>query len=208
MSLYSNYVFPLLLDWLLDSPEFGKYRRRALTSASGEVLEIGFGTGLNLPYYPPAVKSLVVIDSQRPLPGRVRRRIEATRVPVEVKRVDAQKPLPFKDHSFDTVVTTFTLCSIEDAGAALTEMRRVLKPEGRYLFFEHGRSDDERVARLQDRLNPVERLIACGCNLNRPIDRLIRESGFELETLDRFLLPKTLRVLADIYRGIARIARQ
>jgi ubiquinone/menaquinone biosynthesis C-methylase UbiE len=207
MGLYSNYVFPLLLDWLLDSPEFGKYRRRALKSASGEVLEIGFGTGLNLPYYPPAVKSLVVIDSERPLPGRVQRRIEARRLPVEVKRVDAQRPLPFNDNSFDTVVTTFTLCSIEDAGAALTEMRRVLKPEGQYLFFEHGRSDDEGIARLQDRLTSMQRVIACGCNLNRPIDRLIRESGFELETLDRFLLPKTLRILADIYRGSARVPR-
>ena len=203
MGLYSNYLFPVLLDWLLDSPGFGKYRRRALEPASGEVLEIGFGTGLNLPYYPPAVKRLVVIDSETPLPGRVRRRIEAAQLPVEVMRVDAQRPLPFKDHSFDTIVTTLTLCSIEDVSAALTEMRRVLKPEGRYLFFEHGRSDDERVARLQDRLNPVQRVIACGCNLNRPIDRLIRESGFELQILDRFILPKTTRILADMYRGVA-----
>jgi len=207
MGLYSNCLFPLLLDWGLDSPEFGKYRRRALESASGDVLEIGFGTGLNLPYYPPGVKRLVAIDSERLLPGRVRRRIQATQLPVEVKRVDAQRPLPFYDHSFDTVVTTLTLCSIEDVGAALGEIRRVLKPEGQYLFFEHGRSDNESIARWQDRLNPIQRVIACGCNLNRPIDRLIRESGFELRTLDRFVLPKTLRILSHIYRGTACLAR-
>ena len=207
MGLYSIYLFPLLLDWLLDSPEFGKYRSRALKSASGEVLEIGFGTALNLPYYPTGVKRLVVIDSERALPGRVRRRIAATPFPVEVKRVDAQRKLPFNDHSFDTVVTTLTLCSIDDVAGALAEMRRVLKPNGKYLFFEHGRSDDESVARLQDRLNSVQRVIACGCNLNRPIDCLIRESGFDLETLDRFILPRTTRALADMYRGVARLAR-
>lgn len=203
MGLYANYIFPRLLDWSLGTPEFGKYRRRALEPARGETLEIGFGTGLNLPYYPEAVTTLTVIDSENMLPERVERRIAACPIPVTKMRLDAQGRLPFADHTFDTVVTTLALCSIADTAAALAEIRRVLKPSGQFVFFEHGRSDDPKVARRQDRFNPVQKIIGVGCNMNRRIDKLIEDAGFRLTQFDRFLLPKTPQLLAEIYRGVA-----
>src|SRR5262245_39846827 len=151
MVFYAKYIFPRLLDWTLGAPEFGEYRRRALEPASGDTLEIGFGTGLNLPYYPEAVTNLTAIDSENMLENRVERRIAACRTPVRRMRLDAQGRLPFDDRTFDTVVTTMTLCSINDTAPALAEIRRVLKPGGRFIFFEHGRSDDPNVARRQDR---------------------------------------------------------
>ncbi|MGE0130662.1 MAG: class I SAM-dependent methyltransferase [Blastocatellales bacterium] len=203
MGFYAKHIFPRILDWSLGAPEFGKYRRRALEPARGETLEIGFGTGLNLPYYPEAVSRLTVIDSENMLEDRVERRIADCPIPVMKMRLDAQGRLPFDDCAFDTVVSTLTLCSIADTASALAEMRRVLKPEGRLAFFEHGRSDDPQVARRQDRFNPIQKIIGVGCNMNRRIDRLIEDAGFKIATLDRFVLPKTPRLLAEMYRGVA-----
>ncbi len=205
MGLYSKYIFPRLLDWSLGTPEMGKYRRQALEPAYGRTLEIGFGTGLNLPYYPPRVTSLTVIDSENMLEGLVDQRILKCPIPVTKMRIDAQGRLPFEDQSFDTVVTTLTLCSIGDPQTALAEIRRVLKREGKFVFFEHGRSDDSGVAKWQDRLNPIQNLIGAGCNLNRRIDRLIRESGFEITQLEHFLMPETPRLLGEMYRGVAMV---
>jgi SAM-dependent methyltransferase len=203
MGIYSKYVFPRFLDWALGTPELGKYRRLALAPARGRVLEIGFGTGLNLPYYPETVTDLIVLDSENMLERRVARRIAACPIPVTRMQLDAQGRLPFDDRSFDSVVTTLTLCSIDNPAPALAEIRRVLKSGGEFVFWEHGRSDDPAVARRQDRFNPLQRLIGAGCNMNRPIDRLIREAGFDIARLDRFLLPKTPRLLAEMYRGVA-----
>src|SRR5215470_2250670 len=204
MGFYARHIFPRLLDWSLGAPEFGEYRRRALEPARGETLEVGFGTGLNLPYYPEAVTKLTAIDSENMLEDRVVARVAACGIPVTRMRLDAQGRLPFDDHTFDTVVVTMTLCSIRDTAAALAEIRRALKPEGRFVFFEHGRSDDPNVARRQDRFNPIQKLIGAGCNINRRIDELIEKAGFEITTLDRFLAPNTPRMLAEMYRGVAR----
>ena len=203
MSIYTKYIFPRLLDWSLGSAPMGKYRRRALEPAAGNVLEIGFGTGLNLPFYPAAVTRLTVIDSEDMLPGRVARRIAECPIPVAKMQLDAQGRLPFDDHSFDCVVSTFTLCSITDLAPALDGIRRVLKPGGRFIFFEHGRSEDVNVARRQDRFNPLQNLIGVGCNMNRKIDDLIAAGGFRIAEFDRFLMPKTPRLLSEMYRGIA-----
>jgi ubiquinone/menaquinone biosynthesis C-methylase UbiE len=204
MGFYSKHIFPFILDWSVGAPEFGEYRRRALEPARGETLEIGFGTGLNLPYYPEAVTKLTAIDSENMLEDRVEKRVAACPTPVTRMRLDAQGRLPFDDYTFDTVVSTLTLCSIPDAAAALAEIRRVLKPEGRFVFFEHGRSEDPKVARRQDRFNPIQKIIGAGCNMNRKIDDLIENAGFEITTLDRFLLPNAPRILAEMYRGVAR----
>jgi ubiquinone/menaquinone biosynthesis C-methylase UbiE len=179
-------------------------RSEALAPARGHVLEIGFGTGLNLSHYPSSVTRLTVIEPRAALEDRVRRRIARAPMPVERFQLDASGRLPFEDGSFDSVVTTFTLCSIADVSSALSEIRRVLKAEGRYIFLEHGRSDDPRVAKRQDRFNPIQRIVGDGCNLNRAIDRLIREGGFEIEKLDRFVMPDTPKMLGEMYRGIAR----
>jgi ubiquinone/menaquinone biosynthesis C-methylase UbiE len=203
MGFYSSYIFPRLVEWSLGSAIVQDQRRAALAPLRGQVLEIGFGTGLNLPCYPPQVTRLTAIDSETMLPGRVADRIARTHVPVERLKLDAGGRLPFEDESFDGVVTTFTLCSIGEVASALAEIRRVLKPEGEYVFLEHGRSDDPRIARSQDRFNPITKLIGCGCNMNRPIDKLISAAGLRIKKLDRFVMPDSPPVLGEIYRGVA-----
>lgn len=203
MGFYAKHIFPRLLDWSLGNPQMGKYRQQTLEPAIGNTLEIGFGTGLNLPFYPESVTELTAIDSENMLPELVDRRISECSLPVTKMQLDAQGRLPFDDHTFDSVVSTLTLCSIANTQPALAEIHRVLKPGGKFIFFEHGRSDDSNTARWQDRLNPLQKVIGVGCNMNRRIDRLIEEGGFRIEKLERFLLPKSPRLLAEMYRGVA-----
>lgn len=179
----------------------------ALAPLKGQVLEIGFGTGLNLPCYPPGLTRLTAIDSENMLPARVAERIARFHIPVERMQLDAGGKLPFDDDAFDGVVTTFTLCSIADVASALEEIRRVLKPEGEYVFLEHGRSDDPRVASRQDFFNPIQKLIGCGCNMNRAIDKLIRAAGLRITKLDRYVMPDTPKMLGEMYRGVAKADR-
>jgi len=204
MGFYSSHIFPRLVEWSLGSGIVRDQRRATLAPLRGHVLEIGFGTGLNLPCYPPQVTRLTAIDSETMLPGRVADRIARTHVPVERLKLDAGGRLPFEGESFDGVVTTFTLCSIADVAAALAEIRRVLKPTGEYVFLEHGRSDDLRIARRQDLINPITKLIGCGCNMNRPIDKLISAAGLQIAKLDRFVMPDSPRILGEMYRGAAK----
>ncbi len=204
MGLYANHVLPRLIDWVLSRSLVSELRATALATAEGEVLEIGFGTGLNLPYYPKGVVKLAALDLAVMLPRKVERRIAAAGIPVEQIQAGGEG-LPFESRRFDCVVTTFTLCSIAEVASALREIRRVLKPTGSYLFLEHGRSEDQRVARWQDRLNGIQRLVGGGCNLNRPIDRLVREAGLEITHFERSRLPKTPRILAEHYLGRARV---
>ena len=203
MGFYADHVFPHLMDWTLGTRRFQELREQALASAQGNVLEIGFGTGLNLPHYSQAVTSLTALDPATLLPRKVARRISRGSLPVELVRVSAET-LPFEDGRFDCAVSTWTLCTIPNPVAALREVRRVLKPGGTYVFLEHGRSDDAWVAKWQDFFNPIERVIACGCNLNRPIDALISQGGLKIDRLDRFLLPGVPRIVGEMYRGVAR----
>jgi ubiquinone/menaquinone biosynthesis C-methylase UbiE len=203
VGIYSKHIFPFILDWSLGTAEMGEYRRLALATARGETLEIGFGTGLNLRYYPNTVSKLTLIDAENMLPRRVERRIAESTIPLTRLQIDASRRLPLADQTIDTVVTTMTLCSIADTAAALAEVGRVIRPEGRFIFLEHGRSDDQSVARRQDLFNPLQRIIAAGCNLNRPIDQLIKSAGFEIMSLDRFLMPNAPRIMAEMYCGIA-----
>src|SRR5689334_3682075 len=170
MSIYSRQIFPRALDYLLRSEAVNRERRVTLAPLAGRVLEIGFGTGLNLRHYPETVTRLTILDPERMLIERVARRIAAAPMPVEKLYLDASGRLPFGDDTFDGVATTFTLCTIPDVAAALREMRRVLKPTGLMAFLEHGQSDDRRIARWQDWLNPLQKFIACGCHLNRRIE--------------------------------------
>lgn len=203
MGFYSNHIFPRLVEWSLGGGIVRDQRLATLAPLHGQVLEIGFGTGMNLPCYPPKVTGLTAIDTEAMLPDRVAGRIASAHVPVERLKLDAGGRLPFEDESFDGVVTTFTLCSITEVAAALAEIRRVLKPEGEYVFLEHGRSDDPRIARRQDRFNPITKLIGCGCNMNRPIDKLISAAGLRITRLDRFMRPDAPQILGALYRGIA-----
>ncbi len=205
MGFYAQQIFPRVMDWAMQRPVFQEERRRVLAAASGEVLELGFGTGLNLPHYPSAPRTItriVTADPANVLPARVAARIRAAPFPVELVHQTAER-LPFEDGRFDCVVSTWTLCTIPDAQAALTEVRRVLKPGGLFLFTEHGRSDDAQTAAWQDRLTPLQKVLACGCHLNRRIDRLVIEAGLTLTRLDRFVLPGVPRIGGEMYRGIA-----
>lgn len=201
--IYAQRIFPRLLDHLLGNEEIGRLRRETLLLARGKTLEIGFGTGLNLPHFPATVTDLTIIDSEMMMEGIVAARIAASPIPVTRLQIDAQGRLPFPDHSFDSVVSTFTLCSINDLDAALTEIRRVLKAEAPFIFLEHGRSDLPRLAAWQDRLNPLQQIVGVGCNLNRRIDELIVGTGFILQQLERFNLPHAPRLMGEMYRGVA-----
>jgi len=202
MRLYADAIFPHLLEFVMSRPHMMKERVRALAEARGEVLEIGFGTGLNLSCYPTSVERLTVLDPADVLKKKVADRIAAARMPIEKMQLDA-KALPFDAGRFDCVVSTWTLCTIAEVESALREVRRVLKSGGTFLFLEHGRSSDERVARRQDRWNWLQRIVGVGCNLNRPIDRLVQDAGFELRTLERFQMPKAPRVAAEHCLGQA-----
>jgi ubiquinone/menaquinone biosynthesis C-methylase UbiE len=205
MAIYRDHIFPRLLEIALGGRKPMEYRRRVLTTARGQVLEIGFGTGLNLACYPETVEKLTLLDVDRLLPNRVQQRIAATPFPVEMAFLDAAR-LPFDDACFDVVVSTWTLCTIPDVASALAEVRRVLRPGGEFLFLEHGRSDDPHVARRQDRWNGVQKFVACGCNLNRPIDQLVSAAGLRIAELDRFQMPGVPKIGAAHYLGAARHA--
>ncbi|MEM8608065.1 MAG: class I SAM-dependent methyltransferase [Myxococcota bacterium] len=179
-----------------------KLRPSAVERAHGDVLEVGFGTGLNLAHYPASVSTLHGVDPMDTTGvPKIDARVAESKFPVNRLVLRADGTLPFDDERFDCVVTTWTLCSIPDARAALQEMRRVLKPGGRYLFLEHGRSRDDRVRKWQDRINPAWRRLAEGCNINRPIDEVVESGGFELESMDEFL-GKGPQLISTMYRGV------
>lgn len=203
MSFYSRHVFPYIMERLSVGHHVDEQRRLALARARGDVLEIGFGTGLNFSHYPATVSHVTAVDCEIMRPEQVKRRIADAPVPITTVYQDAALQLPFANERFDTVVTTWTLCSIRDVIPALTEFRRVLRRDGDYLFLEHGRSDNPLVALWQKRLRPVVKAIGAGCEMNRPIDDLIRCSGLRINVLDRFVIPETPRILGEMYRGVA-----
>ncbi|MBS0518504.1 MAG: class I SAM-dependent methyltransferase [Proteobacteria bacterium] len=182
MGLYERWVLPKLLDVVMRQRPVQKYRREVVPAAQGRVLEVGVGSGLNLPLYGDGVSEVIGLDPSEQLLALAQRRAAEAAVPVRLTCGSASA-MAVEDDSVDTVVMTWTLCSIPDPLAALREMRRVLKPGGRLLFVEHGLSKDAGVARWQHRLTPVWRRIAGGCHLDRKIDDLIRTAGFELPAL-------------------------
>ena len=202
MRLYCKHIFPRLMDHVMRGTEFSQLRTKILQSVAGEVLEIGIGTGLNLAHYGPAVSRVQAVDPIPMLPTRMAERRAAVPFPVEITLQSAER-LPYEDRTFDCVVSTWTLCTIPDPVLALQEVRRVLKPEGIFLFLEHGRSDDEKIAAWQDRLNPIQNVIGCGCNLNRRIDDLITQAGLAITQLDRFAMQGVPRLGGEMYRGTA-----
>jgi ubiquinone/menaquinone biosynthesis C-methylase UbiE len=188
MRLYDRWVVPWLIDMAMRNRALVRYRDRAVASAHGHILEIGVGAGLNLPRYGTAASHICALDPSAALLGRAAARADRAPCPVALLRGVAER-LPFARSSFDTVVMTWTLCSIPDPMAALREMRRVLKPGGRLLFVEHGLSREPRVARWQHFLTPSWRRLAGGCNLDRPMEALIRDAGFRFDTLAADYMP-------------------
>ena len=176
-------------------------RERLLAGASGEVLEIGGGTGTNLPCYGPAVKSLTMTEPQPPMLRRLQRKVREQAPATKVLRAPAED-LPFDDHTFDTVVSTLVLCGVDDQPRALRELRRVLRPGGQLLFIEHVRSDDPGRARLQDRMNWINRLVVC-CDCNRPTLRSIQAAGFTVTQVEHMALPRAPKFVSPAIMGSA-----
>jgi ubiquinone/menaquinone biosynthesis C-methylase UbiE len=204
MSFYQHHVLPHLLHLAMRQEAMLPFRRRVIGAAEGRVLEIGIGSGLNLPLYGLTVSEVIGLDPSPELLLRARPRAAAAPVPVKLLEGSAEAT-PLDDASVDTVVTTWTLCTIPDAPRALAELRRVLRPGGALLFVEHGRAPEPDVARWQDRLDPLWRRVAGGCHLNRQIDDLISGSGFQIDALTNARLagPRTHTFL---YEGRARPA--
>lgn len=202
MGLYSRHIFPRLMEWVMAGDPFTRLRAAVLAETQGDVLELGIGTGLNVPHYPRTVSRLDAVDPARLLPMLLAGRSASQSFPVCIQQVAAET-LPFKDRSFDFIVSTWTLCTVQRPLSALREARRVLKPQGRLLFLEHGRSEDAGIAAWQDRLNPIQNIIGCGCNLNRPIDQLILQAGLTITRLDRFQMEGVPRLAGEMYRGTA-----
>jgi ubiquinone/menaquinone biosynthesis C-methylase UbiE len=180
----------------------GEERKRCVGEARGRILEVGFGSGHNLPYYPATVEKVVAIDPSVVSAKLARRRIAAVSFPVEYLPLTGED-ISAPDSSFDTIVSTFTLCSIPDVRKALEQMRRVLRADGTFLFVEHGRAPESNVQRWQDRLNPAQKFLFGGCHLNRDIETLIAGAGFEIVKLEKSYAEGP-RPFSFFYRGIAR----
>jgi ubiquinone/menaquinone biosynthesis C-methylase UbiE len=203
LSFYHHHIYPRLIDLALSNRAYRKPRARALAPARGRILEIGFGTGINLQYYPSTVQRIEAIDPDLDLDRFSQPRIEASRIDVDFHHLDAEH-LPFDDEQFDTVVSTLTLCSIPDVVHALGEVRRVLKPGGQFLFLEHGLAPDAAVARWQNRLAPIWKPIGGGCHLNRPMRELVAGTGLTVDPVQTYYLHGIPRFVGYMTEGVAR----
>lgn len=206
MGLYARYIGPRVVSCLCAMPDIEAERQKIVPRARGIVLEIGIGPGLNLHHYDPQQVSRVIgVDPAKSFLKLGRERHRASPVPLEIIVAAAEK-LPLSDALVDTAVLTYTLCSVQAPQAALREVRRVLKPNGKLLFLEHGLSNEPDVAAWQQRLNPWWRKLAVGCNLNRPIAALLQEAGFAIGNVEHYYLQGTPKPLGFLCQGVARAA--
>ena len=202
MGFYNDIILPRLCDLAMRNKQLVPFRERVIGAAEGRVLEIGVGSGLNLPFYRPSVTKLVALEPAPRLAEMARGAAHASTMPIEFIEASAET-IPLDAHSVDTVVTTWTLCSIPQAATALAEMRRVLRPAGRLLFVEHGLAPDAGVRRWQDRLTPIWRSCCGGCHLNRPIAAMIEQAGFRIDRIETSYIPGP-RPMTFMYEGSAQ----
>lgn len=201
MGFYSNFILPYCIDFAMSGSNLREYRQELLADVSGEILEIGFGTGLNLPYYPEEVTKITTIDPNPGMQKLARSRIEQSQIAVDYKVLNGES-IPLPDASFDSVVCTWTLCSIPQVDLAIAEVHRLLKPGGKFWFIEHGLSKDPSIRVWQNRLTPLQKIIADGCHLNRQINDLVRQK-FPQVTVEKFYDSKLPKIIGFMYRGVA-----
>lgn len=202
MGYYSQVVFPCLCDLVMRQPFLAPYRRELLAAVSGDILEIGFGTGLNLPFYPPQVRKLTAVDPNVGMHARAKKRIAQSGIEVDRRVLDCEW-LPFAAKTFDCVVSTWTLCSITNVQQAMNEVYRVLKPSGRFLFLEHGLSPEPRVQKWQHRFSRLAMRLGGGCRLDRDIKAIVTAQPFVSVPVQEFYGSKFLRTHGYMYRGAA-----
>lgn len=205
MSIWRNVIFPRLIEKCMSTELEKKYRPRVLAAAEGHVLEVGCGPGLNLPYYPPQVTRVTAFDVNSGMMPLAQKKLAASAIPVDYLILNGEH-LAFGDETFDTVVSTWTLCSIPDVQHALLEIHRVLKPDGRFVFIEHGLSTEPKVQTWQRRLTPLQKKLAAGCHFDRNFQAILASLPFEMQRLDQFYVENTPRLLGYMYDGIARKA--
>jgi SAM-dependent methyltransferase len=202
MSFFSQVIVPRLCDFLLNKSLLVRHRRELLAGAYGGVLEIGFGTGLNLPYYPERVHKLTAVDPNPGMHRLAQKRIKQMGIEVDQHVLKSER-LPVEDSPFDCAVSTFTLCSIEDVAQALREVYRVIKSGGKFLFVEHGLSPEPRVQKGRRRLNWLQVRLANGCHLDRDMKALVAAQPFASVEVEEFYLERTPRTHGYLYRGVA-----
>lgn len=202
---YRDHVFVRVMDRVLDNPPTRAIRARVCEPLAGEVVELGFGTGLNLPFVPDSVTRLCAVDPLEAGRRLAADRLAASPVAVEFVGLDGEH-LPLADASVDHALCTYTLCSIPDPVAAVREVRRVLRPGGELHFAEHGRAPEQRLLRWQRRLNPLQQVLACGCQLDRDIPAILEAGGLRVDRLDTYYKAKEPKLFAWTYEGVASAA--
>jgi ubiquinone/menaquinone biosynthesis C-methylase UbiE len=204
VGFYSDRVFPRLMNAACNTQENRRIRAEVCAPLGGEVLELGFGTGLNLPHLPSSVRRLLAVDPMQRGRDLAAARLAESHVVVDFVGGEGQS-LELEDESVDAALSTWTLCSIPDPSAAVSEIARVLRPGGTFHFAEHGRSPDDNVQKWQDRLNGVQRRVACGCNLNRDIAAIVGADGMTITSLATFYAKGDPKILGWTYQGIATV---
>jgi SAM-dependent methyltransferase len=204
VGFFAQQIFPRLCDLFLNKSLLARHRRDLLAGAYGNVLEIGFGTGLNLPHYPESVLHITAVDPNPGMHRLAQKRVRKSRIEVDQYVLSSEK-LPFENGRFDCAVSTFTLCSIENVAQALREVHRVLKTGSRFLFLEHGLSRESNIQKWQGRLNRLQMCLANGCHLDRNMKQLVVAQGFASVEVKEFYLEGTPRVYGYLYKGMVVI---
>jgi len=203
MGFYTDVIIPLFYDTSMDSSKINEGRKSILGKITeGEILEIGFGTGINIKFYPENVKKIIGVDVNGGMLKQFDKKSSNGKIEIELLHRSGET-LPFHDNSINAAISTYTLCSIKNVTSSLSEIFRVLKPGGKYYFLEHGLADNPKTQKWQHRLNPIQKIWAGGCNLNRDIKLLISNAGFNIIELKNFYMKRDPKIVGYMYEGIA-----
>jgi ubiquinone/menaquinone biosynthesis C-methylase UbiE len=203
MGIYSDVIIPFFYDYSMDSAKINEGRKSILSKITEEeILEIGFGTGINIKFYPDNVKKIIGIDVNKGMIDQFNKKLVNIKREIKVLHQNGET-LPFQDNSINAAISTYTLCSIKNVTSALNEIYRVLRPGGNYYFLEHGLANNPKTQKWQYRLNPIQNIWAGGCNLNRDIKSLIINSGFKISELKNYYMKRDPKIVGYMYEGIA-----